>query len=109
MMTLAKIKFLVFTALLFCLAPFLAQAEGLIADQNFKADNEIVVTFSGPVDKAVAEDTKNYTVFEEPDPDIRLVLKSATLSETGKSVSLLFQDPLNTAMTHVVSIKGLQG
>lgn len=109
MMTLVKIKFLVFAALFISLCPFWAQADGLIADQTFKADNEIVVTFSEPVDKAVAEDTKNYTVFEEPDPDIRLVLKSASLSETGKSVSLLFQDPLNTAMTHVVSIKGLAG
>jgi electron transport complex protein RnfA len=109
MMTLAKLKLHVLTALFFLVAPIFAQAEGLIAEQTFKADNEIVVTFTGPVDKAIVEDTTNYTVFEEPDPDIRLVLKSATLSESGRIVSLLFQDPLNTAMTHVVSIKGLAG
>lgn len=109
MMTLAKFKLHVLTALFFLVAPIFAQAEGLIAEQTFKADNEIVVTFTGPVDKAIVEDTTNYTVFEEPDPDIRLVLKSATLSESGRIVSLLFQDPLNTAMTHVVSIKGLAG
>ncbi len=109
MMTLAHTKHIVLAVLLFCLAPIFSQAEGLIADQTFKADNEILVTFSGPVDKAVAEDIRNYTVFEEPDPDIQLELKSATLSEDGRSVSLLFKEPLNTAMTHVVTIRGLAG
>ncbi len=109
MMTLAKIKLHVLTGLFCLVAPIFAQAESLIAEQTFKADNEIVVTFTGPVEKAIVEDTANYTVFEEPDPDIRLVLKSATLSESGRIVTLLFQDPLNTAMTHVVSIKGLAG
>jgi electron transport complex protein RnfA len=99
----------VLAALLFCLAPFLAVAEGLIADQSFKADNEIQVRFTAPVDRAVAEDIENYIVFEEQDPDIRLVLRSATLSADGKSVSLIFQEPLNTAMSHVVTIKGLAG
>jgi electron transport complex protein RnfA len=109
MMTLAHTKHIVLAVLLFCLAPIFSQAEGLIADQTFKADNEILVTFSGPVDKAVAEDIRNYTVFEEPDPDIQLELKSATLSEDGTSISLLFKEPLNTAMTHVVTIRGLAG
>ncbi|MCP4340177.1 MAG: NADH-quinone reductase [Desulfobulbaceae bacterium] len=111
-MTLSKTKHIVFSVLAvlaFWLVPFLVQAEGLIADQSFKADNEILVTFSGAVDKAVAENVENYTVFEEPDPDIRLILKSATLAEGGKRLSLLFSEPLNTAMTHVVSIKGLAG
>ncbi|GAB6190817.1 electron transport complex protein RnfA [Desulfocastanea catecholica] len=109
MMTLAHTKYIVLAALFFCLAPMFAQAEGLIADQKFKADNEIVVTFAGAVDRAVAEDIANYTVFEEPDPDIILELQSATLSEDGTSVSLRFKEPLNTAMVHVVSIKGLAG
>lgn len=109
MMTLVHTKHIVLAVLLFCLAPIFSQAEGLIADQKFKADNEILVTFSGPVDKAVAEDIRNYTVFEEPDPDIQLELQSASLSEDGRSVSLLFKEPLNTAMTHVVTIRGLSG
>jgi electron transport complex protein RnfA len=108
-MTLTKIKYIALTALFICLAPFFVQAEGLIADQSFKADNEILVTLSGPVDRAVAEDISNYVVFEESDPDIRLVLRSATLSEDGKNLSLIFTEPLNTAMTHVVSMKGLAG
>lgn len=109
MMTLAKIKFVVLAALFFSLAPLFVQAEGLIANQSFKSDNEILVTFSGSVDRAVAEDITNYTVFEEPDPDIRLNISSAVLSADGKSLTLIFAEPLNTAMTHVVSIKGLAG
>jgi electron transport complex protein RnfA len=109
MMTLAHIKYIVLAALFFCLTPIFAQAEGLIADQKFKADNEILVTFSGPVDRAVAENVANYTVFEESDPDIRLELQSALLSEDSTRVSLLFKEPLNTAMTHVVTIRGLAG
>jgi Na+-translocating ferredoxin:NAD+ oxidoreductase subunit A len=109
MMTLAHTKYIVLAALIFCLTPIFSQAEGLIADQKFKADNEISVTFSGAVDRAVAENIANYTVFEEPDPDIQLELESATLSEDSTRVSLRFKEPLNTAMTHVVSIRGLAG
>lgn len=111
-MTLGKMKNLtlfVLSAVVFLMAPVAVQAEGLIADQTFKGDNEIIVTFSGPVDKAVAEDVSNYTVFEEPDPDIRLVLSSVTLGEDGKNATLRFQDNLNTAMTHVVAVEGLAG
>jgi Na+-translocating ferredoxin:NAD+ oxidoreductase subunit A len=106
-MTLLKTKRLILAALFVWLAPSLAQAEGLIAAQTFKAANEILVTFAAPVDRAVVEETANYTVFEEPDPDIKLVLSRATLAEDGRTASLLFADPLNTAVTHVVSIRGL--
>lgn len=96
-------------ALVLLFAPCQAQAEGLVVDQRFKGDNEIVVTLSAAVDKVTAEDTANYTVFEEPDPDIRLEPVSAVLAAGGKSITLAFKDKLNTAMTHVVSIKGLAG
>ncbi len=109
MMTLAKTKIFLLATLFFCIAPLVSQAEGLIAGHSFKGDNEIVVNFSGPVDKAVAENIHNYTVYEEPDPDIQLVLKSATLNAGGKELTLVFAEPLNTAMTHVVTIKGLAG
>ncbi|MFT5729890.1 MAG: electron transport complex protein RnfA [Desulforhopalus sp.] len=109
MMTLTKTKITILALLALFLAPLGVQAEGLIADQTFKGDNEIVVTFAQKIDKAVAEDVTNYTAFEEPDPDIRLVLETATLSEDGTVASLMFQDPLNTAQTHIVSVKGLAG
>lgn len=106
-MTLLKTRRLILAALFLLLAPNLGMAAELIADQTFKGSNEIVVTFAAPVDRAVVEGIENYTVFEEPDPDIRLVLTSASLAEDGRTVSLVFQDPLNTAATHVVSIRGL--
>ncbi len=109
MMGLGKIKLTIIMALAVLLVPCFAQAEGLIADQTFKNDNEIVVTFSGPVEKNIAEDVTNYTIFEEPDPDIRLALDSVTLSENGKIANLVFKDALNTAQTHVISVKGLAG
>lgn len=108
-MTLTKTKLTILALLALFLAPLAAQAEGLIADQTFKGDNEIVVTFAQDVDKAVVEDVTNYTVYEEPDPDIRLVLQTATLAEDNKTVSLVFQDALNSAQTHIVSIKGVAG
>ncbi|MBW2682835.1 MAG: NADH-quinone reductase [Deltaproteobacteria bacterium] len=109
MMTFNKIHFLLFMALILCLAPILAHGADFITDQNFAGDNEIVVSFSASLGKATAEDTGNYTVFEEPDPDIRLKLESATLADDGKSVSLLFAEPLNMIRTHIVSISGLPG
>ena len=108
-MTPAKYIHVAAAALLFWLMPFAAVAEGLVVDQKFKGDKEIVVSFSAPVDQAVAENPANYTVFEEPDPDIKLEVASAVLAAGGKSVTLSFKDKLNTAMTHVVVAKGLAG
>jgi len=109
MMTLNKIKLTVISALVFFLFPVLTQAEGLIVDQKFKGDKEIVVSFAQPVDRAIAENTANYTIFEEPDPDIRLTLEAVSVAENGKMARLTFKDTLNTAQTHVVIAKGLGG
>ncbi len=109
MMTLAKIKIIVLAALIFAGSPLSAQAEGLIVDQTFSAKNQITVKFSGAVDKNIAENIANYTVFEEADPDIILALGSATLGSEAKSVTLAFKANLNTVKTHVVTIKGLAG
>jgi electron transport complex protein RnfA len=109
MMTLVKNKSVLLTVLIFLLAPLFAHAEGLVVDQTFKGDKEIEVSFAAPVAKSVAENISNYTVFEEFDPDIRLVLSAATLAVDNKSVSLQFAENLNTAMTHVVEVQGLAG
>ncbi|TKB27086.1 NADH-quinone reductase [Desulfopila sp. IMCC35006] len=108
-MNLAYTRYIVLTALLFLLAPIFARAEGLVVNQKFISDKEIQVTFSGPVDKAVTENIQNYTIYEEPDPDIRLELSSAVLADDGKSVTLFFKEPLNTAKTHVITVHGLAG
>ncbi len=109
MMTLAKIKIIVLAALIFVGSPLSALAEGLIVDQSFAGKNQITVQFSGAVDKNIAENIGNYTVFEEADPDIILALGSATLGKEAKSVTLAFKANLNTVKTHVVTIKGLAG
>jgi len=108
-MTPAKSIYVVLAALIFWLTPSSALAEELIVKQSFKGNKEIVVTFSVPVDKDTAENIDNYTVVEEPDPDIRLALSSAVLAADGKSVTLTFKDTLNTTATHVVTIRGLAG
>jgi len=108
-MTRVKSKSVLLAVLIFLLAPLFAHAEGLVVGQTFNGDKEIEVSFAAPVDKNVAENIHNYTVFEESDPDIRLVLSAATVATDNKSVSLQFEDVLNTAMTHVVEVKGLGG
>ena len=92
--------------ILFCL-PAMAQAEDLIADKSFGEANEIIVSFSKAVDKDAVSNLANYTVYEEPDPDIRLQLKSITVSGDLKSASLIFSEPLNTGQPHVVAIANL--
>ncbi len=108
-MILAYPRYILLTALMLLLTPLLVHAEELVVGQKFKSDTEIQVTFAGPVDKAVAEDEANYTIYEESDPDIRLQLASAVLAENGKSLSLSFAEPLNTAKTLVVTVQGLAG
>lgn len=91
------------------LIPACLQAADFITGKSFGDANEIIVEFASPADKVVAGDITKYTVFEEPDPDIRLQLVSADVTDDGMSVSLKFAEPLNTAQTHVVSVAGLTG
>lgn len=108
-MSMKNMRQLVLVALAALLMPAWLQAGELVSGQSFGDANEIIVEFSGKVDAAVAGDITKYTVYEEPDPDIRLVLTSADVAEDAKSVSLKFADPLNTTQTHVVSVRGLSG
>ena len=104
----AMLKKITLAVSLLLLLPVLAQAEGLIADKSFGEEgNEIDVSFSKAVDPAAATDPSNYTVYEEPDPDIRLEIKLVEVSEDGRSATLYFTDPLNTLQTHVVEISNV--
>ena len=88
--------------------PVLAQAQELIASKSFgKAKNEIVVTFAAAVDRAVAEDPANYRVYEEQDPDIKLELERVVLAGDAKTATLIFTEPLNARLPHVVSVSRL--
>ena len=91
------------------LLPALLQAADLVTGKSFSADNEISVTFASSLDPAKAGDVSRYTVYEENDPDIKLVIKEAKVQADGRSVVLTFSEPLNSAQTHVVSTQGLIG
>jgi electron transport complex protein RnfA len=104
MKTNLMIKRLLLALILFCSLPTLAQAE-LISDKSFGDEkNEIIVKFAQAVDRNLVADPANYTVYEEPDPDIRLTLSQVVVAEDGRSAILKFSEPLNTTQTHVVSI-----
>jgi electron transport complex protein RnfA len=96
-------------AVLLLLLPAWLHAADFIASSSFSGKNGIAVTFTAPVDKAVAGDVRKYTVFEENDPDIKLSLISATVGSDGRNAVLLFAAPLNSTKTHVVSLRGLTG
>lgn len=102
-----KLRQLVCFMLAALLLPTWLQAADFITGKKFGEDNEIIVNFASPVDEAKASDITRYTVYEEPDPDIKLQLVSADVAADSRSVSLKFADPLNTTQTHVVSVAGL--
>jgi electron transport complex protein RnfA len=95
--------------LVLLLVPAWLRAADFIAASSFSGKNTMAVTFTVPVDRAVAGDVANYTVYEENDPDIKLHLTAATVGADGRQVTLLFAEPLNTTKTHVVSLRGLPG
>jgi Na+-translocating ferredoxin:NAD+ oxidoreductase subunit A len=98
---------LIYGALLLFFLPSMVQAAELIKGKSFGEENEIIVDFAVPVDPEVAKNIANYTIYEENDPDIRLKLKEVVLADDNMSASLIFESPLNTTATHIVSIKGI--
>lgn len=100
---------LILAALLLVFLPSVVQAEGLIKGKSFGEENEIIVKFAAPVDPEVVANPENYTVYEENDPDIRLKLDKIVVADDKMSASLLFENALNTTMTHIVTIAGISG
>lgn len=74
---------------------------------SFKDSGRILITFAGPVDKAWAEDKGHYKVFEKPDPDIRLVITTVTLSRDRRSVVLTFEEVLNQDQPHILTLSDI--
>lgn len=93
--------------MLLCSSQALAAGTGLIGEQSFGDGPEILLQFTHPVDKAIAEDVANYTIYEENDPDIRLKASAAILEADGMALSLKFDKALNRVQTHIVEVKGL--
>lgn len=101
---------LVAIAALFCVVlPGLARGADLISSQHFSGKNGIHLRFAIKADKAKIADPANYSVYEEQDPDIRLPVVSATPDADGKGVTLRFRQDLNTAHTHIVTVRALSG
>lgn len=100
---------LLLAALLLFFLPAAGWSADIITEKSFGSENEIIVGFGAPVDSEIVTNTDNYTVYEENDPDIRLQLDKVELSEDRQSAALIFREPLNTTMTHIVSIKGISG
>ena len=72
---------------------------------EFKDTDKIVITFAGPVDEGWAKDKANYSVYEEPDPDILLAIKEIGLSPERTKVTLTLEDALNTKEAHVLTVR----
>ena len=88
-----------------------ANANNLITDKEFGEADEIIIHFTSPINAGIAQDIHNYTVYERPDPDIRLKIKQIHLSEDKKTARLIFSENLNQNQTYIVSINniGTQG
>jgi electron transport complex protein RnfA len=69
---------------------------------SFEDAEKIVVTFAGPVDEAWAKNPAHYTVYEKPDPDIRLGVATVSLSPDNRVVTLTFKDALNQSQPHIL-------
>lgn len=73
----------------------------------FKGAQDIVITFAAPVDKSWAEDTANYRVYEQPDPDIQLKIASIAVSGDSRTVILHFAEALNQDQPHMVTMNNI--
>ncbi len=87
--------------------PFTAIGGSLISNQSFGDGNDIVLDFVMPVQADIITNPENYTIYEEPDPDIRLSIVSIDLNESKTQATLHFSEPLNRVETHIVRIANL--
>ena len=72
---------------------------------SFKKDKEIEINFGVPVDEAWAKNTANFSVYEKPDPDIKVPIESVTLDARKTTATLKFKDALNTSSEYIVEAK----
>jgi electron transport complex protein RnfA len=81
-------------------APVWAQDSG-----SFKKDKAIEISFGLPVDESWGKNPSNYTVFERPDPDIRIPVESIKLNPSKTAAILNFKDALNTGGEYIVEAR----
>ncbi|MEJ2717398.1 MAG: Rnf-Nqr domain containing protein [Deltaproteobacteria bacterium] len=101
----------ILTRIVFLLALIVLAASPALADfakqASFKDETAITVFFGVPVDKSWAENKSNFTVYEKPDPDIRIPIESITLDSQRTSATLTFKAPLNMSSEYVVAAKNV--
>ena len=73
----------------------------------FKDNRTISISFAGPVDISWAKKIENYSVNEEPDPDILLTIQKIIVSSNQLSIDIQLKDPLDTSTPHIVSMKNM--
>jgi Na+-translocating ferredoxin:NAD+ oxidoreductase subunit A len=98
---LIKIALAVTLTLLIC-GPIAAQST---ESGSFKKDKEIEVNFGVPVDEAWAQNTGNFSVYEKPDPDIKVSIESVSLDARKTAATLKFKEALNTSSEYIVEAK----
>ncbi len=84
-----------------------ALAESLITETAFGEENEIILTFDKAVSGERFLEPTYYTAYEEPDPDIRLLVNDVVLGKDKKTATLIFSEPLNQTQAHIVSVRGI--
>ena len=57
------------------------------------------------MDEAWARNTANFSVYEKPDPDIKVPIESVTLDARKTIATLKFKDALNTSSEYIVEAK----
>lgn len=72
---------------------------------SFEKDTAIEIPFGMPVDESWAKDPANFTVYERPDPDIRIPVESITLDPRRITATLKFKEPLNLSREYVVDAR----
>ncbi|MBF0102288.1 MAG: NADH-quinone reductase [Desulfobacterales bacterium] len=78
-----------------------------VLKSKFQSKDSITITFAGAVDDQWAKNKDNFIVYEEPDPDIRLIIKDVLLSPDKKSVEIFFAEPINKTVPHCLKLKDI--
>ena len=84
-----------------------ANSGSFVIKGSFVGKNKIIINFAGPIDRKWAETLSNYYVYEKSDPDIPLSIKSISLSNSAKALTISFKDELNQKTTHIVCLKNV--
>ncbi len=93
---------IVVALLLMVSIPVAAQTAGT---GSFAKDTAIEIPFGMPVDEAWAKNPANFSVYEKPDPDIKIPVESITLDPRRVTATLTFKESLNLAGEYIVDAR----